>query len=491
MSTPPSEGPKTFISYSWSAPDHEQWVIDLATQLVESGVEVILDKWDLREGADKYAFMEKMVTDLSMRKVVVVCDRIYAEKADGREGGVGTETQIISQEIYSQVDPTDQEQKFVAVITEKDEQDQPYVPTFLKSRIYIDMSESGTSADAFERLLRWIYDQPLYKKPDKGKPPAYLFADNKVALGTTARFRRAVDALKQEKPGALGALTDYFDIFAENLETIRIQPDPERKFDDQVIESIESFLPYRNEAVEVFLAVAKYGARLDGYQAIHRFLEKLLPYGFWPVGQSTWTEWNADNLRFIVHELFLYAVATLLKYEKFEGVRELTEQDYFFPAGSPDVESGMVPFTLFHHYLKSLERRNSRLNLRRLSLAADLLEQRANLTGIRFDDVMQADFLLFLHANLNIGDEKWSRDRWWPDTLLYAHQHRGPFEVFARAQSSRYFNKLKTALGISSKTAIEELVERYRQQELEVPRWESRSFNPAQLMNIERLGSRP
>jgi hypothetical protein len=491
MSTTPSEGPKTFISYSWSAPDHEKWVINLATQLVESGVDVVLDKWDLREGADKYAFMEKMVTDPSVRKVVVVCDRIYAEKADGRQGGVGTETQIISQEIYSQVDPTDREQKFVAVITEKDEKGQPYVPTFLKSRIYIDMSESNGNTNAFEQLLRWIYDQPLYKKPEKGKPPAYLFAETAVSLGTTARFQRAVDALKQQKTGALGALTDYFDTFAGKFETFGIKPDPAKQFDDQVVENIDSFLPYRNEAVEVFLAVAKYHASLEGYEAVHRFLEKLLPYGFWPAGLSTWTQWNADNFRFIIHELFLYAIATMLKYERFEGVREFIEQDYFFPAGSPDVESGMVPFTLFRHYLESLEHRNSRLNLRRLSLAADLLEKQANLTDIRFDDIMQADFVLFLHADLIPVDKKTSRGRWWPDTLLYAERLRSPFEIFARGQSSRYFAKLKTALGVGNKSELEELVGRYSKQELKVPKWEFESFDPARLMGIDRLDSRP
>jgi predicted alpha/beta hydrolase family esterase len=42
--------PKLFISYSWSNPEHEQWVLDLATQLRESEVDVILDKWDLKEG---------------------------------------------------------------------------------------------------------------------------------------------------------------------------------------------------------------------------------------------------------------------------------------------------------------------------------------------------------------------------------------------------------------------------------------------------------
>lgn len=491
MSTTPSEGPKTFISYSWSSPDHETWVIRLATQLVESGVDVVLDKWDLREGADKYAFMEKMVTDPAVRKVVVVCDRIYAEKADGRQGGVGTETQIISQEIYSQVDPTDRQQKFVAVITEKDEKGQPYVPTFLKSRIYIDMSDSSATTDAFEQLLRWIYDRPLYKKPEKGNPPAYLFAETAVSLGTTARFHRAIDAVKQEKPGALGELTDYFDTFTRNLENFRIKEDPEKQFDDQVVESIESFLPYRNEAVEVFLTVAKYNATLEGCQEIHRFLERLLPYEFWPPGVSSWTRWNADNFRFIVHELFLYAIAAMLKYERFEGVKELLEQDYFFPAGSPDVQTGMVRFTLFRHYLNSLEHRNSRLKLRRLSLCADFLNKRTNLTEIRFDDVMQADFIIFLHADLSPVDEKSTNDRWWPETLLYADRHPGPFEIFARAQSSRYFAKLKTALGVSKKADLEELLTRYSKQELKVPRWDFDSFNPARLMGIDRLDSRP
>ena len=57
------ESPKLFISYSWSNASHEQWVLDLATELRESGIDVILDKWDLKEGHDSVAFMEKMVTD--------------------------------------------------------------------------------------------------------------------------------------------------------------------------------------------------------------------------------------------------------------------------------------------------------------------------------------------------------------------------------------------------------------------------------------------
>ncbi|WP_159688489.1 SEFIR domain-containing protein, partial [Cognatazoarcus halotolerans] len=92
--------PKLFMSYSWSSPTHEQWVIDLATELRESGIDVILDKWDLKEGHDAISFMEQMVTNSEIKKVAIVSDQTYAAKADGRAGGVGTETQIISKEVY-------------------------------------------------------------------------------------------------------------------------------------------------------------------------------------------------------------------------------------------------------------------------------------------------------------------------------------------------------------------------------------------------------
>src|SRR6266446_10277284 len=97
-------GPKTFISYSWTSPAHERWVMDLATELVEKGVQIILDKWHLREGQDAVQFMESMVVDPDVKKVIIISDKHYAEKADKRRGGVGTESQIMSGEIYKKTD---------------------------------------------------------------------------------------------------------------------------------------------------------------------------------------------------------------------------------------------------------------------------------------------------------------------------------------------------------------------------------------------------
>jgi hypothetical protein len=113
--------PRLFISYSWSSQEHELWVVDLATRLMESGIDVILDKWELKEGYDSIAFMEKMVTDPTIVKVAVISDEKYAQKADSRVSGVGTETQIISREVYEKQD----QNKFVAVLPERDEEGSP------------------------------------------------------------------------------------------------------------------------------------------------------------------------------------------------------------------------------------------------------------------------------------------------------------------------------------------------------------------------------
>src|SRR5262249_17176952 len=130
--------PKTFISYSWTSAEHQKWVLDLATQLRENGVDVTIDKWDLKEGHVALRFMEGMVTDPKIKKVIMVLNRAYAEKADGRKGGVGTETQIISPQVYAKAD----QNKFVGVASETDEEGKPFLPAFYKSRIYIDLSQA-------------------------------------------------------------------------------------------------------------------------------------------------------------------------------------------------------------------------------------------------------------------------------------------------------------------------------------------------------------
>jgi len=477
------KNPKVFISYSWSSLQHEQWVINLATELRQAGVDVILDKWDLKEGYDAIAFMEKMVTDPEIKKVIIVSDYVYAQKADSREGGVGTETQIISKEIYDKVE----QDKFVVVIAEKDENGKPYLPAYYKSRIYIDLSEPDNYTENFERLLRWIYDKPLYKKPEIGKMPSFLSESEQIQLGTTISFQRAINAIKEGRPYSAGALNEYFETFAQSLEKFRIT-NYEGEFDEAVVTNIEAFLPYRNEAIQVFSTIAKYDPKEEFIESLHRFFESLIPYMFRPESVTSWREWDFDNFRFIVHELFLYTIAILLKIERFYQASMLLNQGYYVPSNSDYGRDPMVSFSIFRQYMESLQYRNKRLNLRRLSLRADLLKKRCQATGIDFKYMMQADFVLFIRAELYAKD---LYDKWWPETLLYLGHFPGPFEIFARAESKRYFEKMKCLFDAQSPDDFKQLLEEYKQKKRELPRWEFNSFNPALLLNIEKLATKP
>jgi TIR domain len=473
--------PRLFVSYSWTSPQHAEWVLLLATELRESGVDVVLDKWDLKEGHDAHAFMESMVTDPSITKVLLICDRAYADKADGRSGGVGTEAQIISSEIYEKTT----QDKFVAVVVEKDENGKPYVPAYYRSRIYIDLSDTSVHAQNFEQLLRWIFGKPLHQRPELGEMPAYLQGDGAVTLATSARFKRAIDAIQNERPHAVPATIDYLTTLAEQLEGFRIEPDAD-PFDDAVVASIEAFVPYRNEAVDLFLALGLYLDTSETRKAIHRFFEQLIPYLDKPADVTQWKEWDFDNFRFIVHELFLYAVAALVRYERFDAAAHLMATEYFVSDRHDYGHDPMVPFEAFRQYMRSLEARNERLGLRRLSVRADLLKDRCRGIALSFQDLMQADFILFMRDRLDRPDALW---HWWPETLIFADRYSRPFEVFARSRSTRYFETMKVLLGIDSKEAVLAAVAAFDHTNL--PRWQFESFSPAQLLGLEQLATKP
>lgn len=484
-----TSSPKAFISYSWSSPEHQKWVLDLATQLRENGVDVTVDKWDLKEGHDAIKFMEKMVTDPEIKKVIVVLDRTYAEKADGREGGVGTETQIISPKIYAKAD----QNKFVGVASETGEDGKPFLPTFYKSRIYIDLSQSDIYAANFEQLLRWIYDKPAHPKPPLGKRPEFLNV-NAIQLPTRSRANRAMDLLKSGSAQAGGAIDEYFSVFAESLEAFRIPVDTfdRQTFDEPIVQSIESFLPYRDEFISVVSAMARYSSANDD-KPLRTFLEKLIPYMFRPKTVMQYNEWYWDNFKFVIHEIFLYTIAILLKHERFDLVLQLMSQGYYVGDALDSSREPMQQFGIMWQPMESLTYRNNRSKLNRISLRADMLEKRSHASGLPFVYLMQADFVLFFFNSVASLQEP-GRRRWWPETLLYYKEYAPPFEIFARSESLRYFQKVCPLIAVKSKDELGETFKLFGAQNmpLYLPRWDY--FHTLSLpgaTNFEKLATKP
>ena len=181
--TPEDVPPKIFISYRWSSPEHQDWVLRLAVSLRESGIDAYLDKWHLKEGQDTLAFMESMVSDPAMKKVLLICDAGYVERADSREGGgVGTEAQIISAKVYSDTG----QDKFAAIVIDLDETGEPLLPAYISTRLYFDMSTPDAEAVKFEKIIRWVFDEPFHILPSIGPKPIF---DSKTYTTASPLFR--------------------------------------------------------------------------------------------------------------------------------------------------------------------------------------------------------------------------------------------------------------------------------------------------------------
>lgn len=140
--------PVVFISYSWTPIENQRYVFSLIDKLTADGITVIYDKKDLYPGQDKDYFMEQALTKHDIDCVLIICNRDYMEKANARSGGVGYESGIILSQISSQPLQT----KFIPVVFETDQKGQAYLPTFLKSRLYIDLTQESGYRDLLSSI---------------------------------------------------------------------------------------------------------------------------------------------------------------------------------------------------------------------------------------------------------------------------------------------------------------------------------------------------
>ena len=154
--------PKVFVSYSHDNEEHKEWVLQLAIRLRSNGVDIILDRWNLKLGSDLAAFMEQGLS--KSQRVICICSEKYVTKANEGKGGAGYEKQIISAE-YIQ----DQNSNWVIPLIRNNDTTKK-VPIFLGGRQYIDFNDSNLYSK-YEELLRDILDEPVLPIPPIGKNP--------------------------------------------------------------------------------------------------------------------------------------------------------------------------------------------------------------------------------------------------------------------------------------------------------------------------------
>ena len=157
-----AEVKKAFISYAWDNEEHKKWVLKLASNLRQHGVDAILDQWDARLGNDLPFFMEQGLT--TSHFVICICSDKYVEKANGGIGGAGYEKRILASELMRGND-----RQFILPII-KGNSNSCKLPTFLSGIRYVDF-DSGDYFDCYQELLERIYDEDVKKKPPLGSNP--------------------------------------------------------------------------------------------------------------------------------------------------------------------------------------------------------------------------------------------------------------------------------------------------------------------------------
>ena len=442
------EHPRAFISYSWAS---AEFALSLAERLRNDGIDAIIDKWDLKVGNDKHAFMESMVTDDSIDYVLLLCDKTYKEKADSRSGGVGEEAQIVSSEIYGKV----KQSKFIPVIIEKDENGKEFTPVYLKSLIYVDLSESSDFETHYDELLRMLYEEPLYKKPTLGKKPIWL-SEGSVNVNILNGLKKAFDnSTSKEKSFALKK--QFISNFIEKAKEIVIECNSNDVdiFAEEIIAKInatkelrDSYLSFINSVIENNSGNQITDFIIDFFESSRNSL-----YLFDGNREVKFNlELYATHHIFLLWECFVCTVAYLWHYEHFQEINSILTHTFFLKSDVNSYE-GTKPMNFLAFRFSSEVLSSYSKHKQRISIVSDIIEKRPYEPILNKKSFAYADVLLTqLSFALEINEANWY---WF--ALTYNNVGLYGFDgMWNKLQSRRYCERIMPLFGVKT---VEELID--------------------------------
>lgn len=479
--------PKVFISYSWSNTDHMNQVLDLAYKLNDDGVHVVIDEWDAPEGCDLYAFMERNVTSKEIDHVLIISDKKYAEKANNREGGVGTETQVISKQVYDDVNQT----KFIPILWERNENGETYLPNYLISRRYIDFTNEHR-IENYEKLVRRIYNLPENPRPPLGKLSLnkYTETDNYPKLrNITGGFEYNIN---KDKNMFTNIVQDFLEEFYTCLKTFKVdltEISDINKLSTKIYDNLNSYKPLRDYFIEFFEQTIKKNLQYPmDYDIIIDFFVKIYSLTQPIIGESYNTK-NIINFDFMMRELFLYLIAIALKYGNYNFISELLNSPYYFEYVSNSLNDAQSFVNLDNRgEIKTdayLTRYYNTIEEIPLTGLGKLLTDRLH-NNYSIDNLVDADLLCCYISVLNSKEHDW-----FPFTYIYKSSDY--FTFFRKLTSKRYFEKVKCIFDVNSindlKKKIIQADQRYFTKRYKINNCFKKVEPISSYVNLENLGT--
>jgi len=473
---------RIFISYSWS---NTERVIELAQRLTDHGINVIIDRWELKEGQDKYAFMEQSVTDNTISKVLIICDKDYAEKANNRKGGVGDETMIISAEVYGKVS----QEKFIPVIFERDEDGNEYVPAYLKSRIYIDLSDADQYESNYDRLLKNLYNKPEYSKPPLGKMPEWLNGEivSFTPIRTLIKQLQTLDGKNQSKQRYL--IKKFNDEFIKTLNELALSNDA--NLDDVLLKQIDIAKPIRDlflDYVET-LVINDYNVG----DSLGDFFEQIYNCIYHIDGNRySCVDSECEFGFFMIWEMFICTIAVLLHHENYKDIFNILNRTYFLHEDHIDQDpkpNSFIQFWSSNHYIEnSIKPKGGNPNIH--TLAGDILVKREKQQIITKYTMANADVILYQLSRVYNNGHDYCE--WFPILYPYLGSQYRRQQIWSKMISRRHCEKLFPLFGV---TQLSQLVEQIKKKKPDkVVRYPRASYIAPfilQSIELEKIGTMP
>lgn len=436
------ENPKVFISYAWADKDYEDLVLSFATQLISDGIDVVIDKWDLSEGNDTYAFMEKSVNDPSITNVLMLLDPVYAEKANAHKGGVGTETQIISPQVYNQVE----QDKFIPIVMKRDTEGNVCKPTYLQGLLHFDLTDEDKYDFEYQRLVKTLFGVEIYKKPAIGKKPDWV----DKPIDTTPKKIIQYDSVKKNIPDIekSNSYAGYLSDISNRLIEYSHQGLNEVKTNDDYIAIMAESKDIRND----YLQIIKNSFYVKSSKTfIANFFEESTN-----AIEKTYSP-RQDFALIRLHEMFIYTIAFFLKNNDYITVGYLLGKTYFNT-------NNATSFHMFHsvshraRFDDAIKERDNKDY--HTGTGAYWMETIAN-DFCSKEQFVFADLICFnysVYGNSNNLDNDW---HWFPITYIFDNLNTGLISTIAKKLASKEF--LDSVLPIFSYESADEFISKFKE----------------------------
>jgi len=306
-----------------------------------------------------------------------------------------------------------------------------------------------------------------------------------IDLGTSEQADNAIAFLEDGDPRSFKAVKNYLSLLIGNLKAFDIMENAVTY--DQVFEKTDQMLPLRNEVLKVINSIAKFEEQPKFYGELHSFFENLLPYFKFRNEGDSRNAMASDHYKAFGTELFLYAVAASLKYRRFEQLNELTQQGYYVPQSKNGRSGEFIAFTRFGVFPEASTGYYNNERIRQEMQKATYLKTRMPESEITFDDLAQADFVLYLISLLDsrqTGDffyNIWSNQIYWEDY---------PLKLFLRSESLWFFSRFAECLRSISKDDIIQLIDSYNKK-ISESSFYSRPLDLEYRIALKKIATRP